>query len=136
MNNYSKLICSIFFILTGLKAAAQDDFKTDVLKLMQISGSTASTILAKDKILSMISATKHEAVVAEFEKSLPDLFDKIATSYMLVYTHNDVKKMILFYESDIGKKIASKSQDINLRTQIANKEWAESLSTKIEKYLK
>jgi len=130
----------IFFVLacvliTQISSAQDDAFKKDVLRLMEISGSNAAMDIAKNQILNMIPAAKQSAFLVEFNATLPSLYDKIAAVYMEVYTKQDVAEMIKFYETPIGKKMASKAGVITEKSQAAGAEWGASLQPMLMKYM-
>lgn len=119
-----------------ISLAQQDEaFKKDVLKLMEISGSNAAMDVAKEQILKMIPAAKQDAFLVEFNASLPALYDKVAEVYMQEYTKQDVKDMIAFYGTPIGKKMASKAGAITAKSQTAGAEWGQSLQPILMKYM-
>jgi len=116
--------------------AQQDEaFKKDVLKLMEVSGSNAAMDVAKNQILKMIPATKQDAFLVEFNASLPALYDKIAAVYMEVYTKQDVKDMLTFYGTPLGKKMAANAGVITEKSQAAGAEWGQSLQPLLMKYM-
>lgn len=117
-------------------AQAKDEaLKKDVLRLIQVSGGAGPAKAAKTQLLTMIPAEKHAAFIVEFDQSLPTLYDKMADVYMEVYTKEDIKAMLAFYDTPLGKKMSEKSADIFSKSQIAAKDWSQGLQALMMKYM-
>ncbi len=131
-----KLFILFVLIFAAQATFAQDEaFKKDVLKVIRLNGSDAQMKMAKDQILKMIPAEKHAAFLVEFDATLPSLYDKLAAVYMETYTKDDVKAMLAFYDSPIGKKMTSKSEEVLQKSQTAAQEWGQGLQTMMMKYM-
>ena len=114
---------------------ADEAYKKEVLKLVEMSETATQIKLAKSQILSMIPEAKHAEFTKDFDATLPALYDKMTTSYMEVYSKEDIKAMIAFYESPVGKKITAKSGDLSAKTSEIGKEWGEGLQAMVMKYM-
>ena len=131
-----KLLLTIAFVLVAQVGMAQDAaYKADAIKVLTLSGSAATMDSAKKQILGMIPEAKQAAFLVEFEASLPSLYDKLADIYMKEYTHADLKEMIKFYETPVGKKIASKAGVIYEQSTKAGQEWGQGLQPMMMKYM-
>jgi len=130
-----KIIFSIAFVIIAQMGMAQDaSFKSDVLKLISKSGADAQMKVVKPQIMKMIPENKKENFSKEFDASIPGLQDKMAEIYMEIYTHEDIKRMIVFYESSVGKKMSEKSGELAQKSIQAGQEWAKELQMLMEKY--
>jgi hypothetical protein len=130
-----KVFLSIAFVLIAQMSFAQDSsFKADVLKLISISGADGQINIIKPQILNMISKDKQENFSKEFDASIPSLHNKMAKIYMEVYTPEDIKGMIAFYESPIGKKMNEKAGELGQKTMQAGQEWGQELQAIMAKY--
>jgi hypothetical protein len=130
-----KTILMVLFCLVGQISMAQNDFKTDVLLLIKNTGATASMDVAKKQITDMIPAEKREAFLKEFDAMTPALYEKMAAIYMEEFTHEDVKEAIKFYETPIGKKMASKAGVLFEKSMAASQIWAQQLQPLMMKYM-
>lgn len=132
-----KIILTVTFVFAGqfLMAQTNEAFKQDVLKVIEISGSASQLTLAKDQILKLIPKEKQTAFLAEFNASLPSLYDKIAEIYMSEYTHEDVKQILKFYDTPVGKKMTQKSAVIAEKSMAAGQQWGASLQSMMTKYM-
>ena len=130
-----KLFLSIAFLLIAQITIAQDaSFKADALKLISISGADAQIKMVKPQILNMIPENKKENFSKEFDASIPGLLDKMANVYMEIYTTDDIKAMIVFYESPLGKKMSAKAAELGQRSLQAGQEWSLELQGIMAKY--
>jgi hypothetical protein len=130
-----KLLLSIAFLLIAQITVAQDaSFKADVLKLISTSGADAQMKLIKPQFLKMVPENKKENFSKEFDASIPSLLDKMANIYLEIYTQDDIKAMIVFYESPIGKKMKEKAPELGQKSMQAGKEWALELQGLLAKY--
>lgn len=131
-----KLIVTFALVLLAQVGFSQDEaFKKDVLKVIEMSGAANQMKSAKTQILQMVPKEKQEAFILDFDATMPALYDKIAAIYMETYTKEDIKAMIAFYDSPVGRKINEKAGNILEKTQAAGKEWSEELQGLMTKYM-
>jgi hypothetical protein len=130
-----KVFLFIAFVLIAQICIAQEaEFKENVLKLISISGADAQMKVVKPQILNMIPEEKKENFSKEFDASLPSMYDKIAKVYMEIYTPDDVKGMIAFFESPVGRKMNGKAGELVQKSLQAGQEWGQELQVIMEKY--
>ena len=130
-----KLFLPIAFLLIAQITIAQDaDFKSNVLKLISISGADAQIKIVKPQILNMIPESKKESFSKDFDASIPGLLDKMANIYMEIYAPDDIKAMIVFYESPVGKKMNEKAAELGQKSLQAGQQWSQELQGLILKY--
>lgn len=130
-----KIILTIVVLCIAQLGMAQDAFKQDVLKVLKASGSTAQMKLAKEQIIGNIAEEKKADFSKDFDASLPALYDEMAKAYMEIYTHEDVKEMLKFYNSPVGKKMTEKAEELYSKNLQAAQEWGASLQGLMMKYM-
>jgi len=130
-----KLVLTIALILVAQLSFAQDAFKADALKLIQNSGAAGPMKSAKEQVMASIPQDKQAVFSKEFDATLPSLYDKMAKVYMEIYTHQDIKDMLKFYDSPVGKKMAEKSGDLMTKSMAAGQEWGMELQGIMMKYM-
>lgn len=131
-----KLIVTFALVLLSQIGFSQDEtFKKDVLKVIEMSGAANQMKSAKTQILQMVPKEKQEAFILDFDATMPALYDKIAAIYMETYSKEDIKAMMAFYDSPVGRKINEKAGNILEKTQVAGKEWSEELQGLMTKYM-
>ncbi len=113
-----KIILTAVFAFATYSGFAQDEaLKKDVLKVIELSGSGGQMAAAKKQLLGMIPKEKQAAFIIEFDALMPKIYDASAKVYMEEFTKEDIKAMLAFYESPVGKKMAEKSEVIATKTQ-------------------
>ena len=121
---------------TVLTATSQDDtFKSDVLKVLTLNGSAGQIEAAKKQVLGMIPEDKQASFLVEFDGIISKINDATAKVYMEEYTKEDVKAMLAFYESPIGKKINEKSGAVTEKSQEAMQEVTGDVQALMAKYM-
>lgn len=131
-----KFLIAVAFAFISQVGFAQDDaFKKEVLKVIELSGSANQMKSAKDQILQMVPKDKQAAFILEFDATLPALYDKLAIIYMEEYSKEDIKAMLAFYESPVGKKINEKAGVVLEKSQAAGQEWGQGLQGMMMKYV-
>ena len=134
MKKYIIIVSVLFIAQTGF-SQVDEAYKKQVLKLVEMSDTATQIKLAKTQILTMIPEAKHAEFIKDFDSTLPSLYDEMTVSYMEVYTKDDIKAMIAFYESPIGQKITAKSGDLSAKTSEIGKKWGEGLQAMVMKYM-
>ncbi|GGC85119.1 hypothetical protein GCM10011508_10590 [Flavobacterium lutivivi] len=113
-----KIILTAVFAFATYSGFAQDEaLKKDVLKVIELSGSGGQMAAAKKQLLGMIPKEKQAAFIIEFDALMPKIYDASAKVYMEEFTKEDIKAMLAFYESPVGKKMAEKSEVIATKSQ-------------------
>lgn len=131
-----KLLLTFALVISANVAMAQDEaYKKDVMKVIEMSGSGAQMEMVKKQILQAIPADKQAAFLIEFNASLPALYDKLVKVYSETYTKEDIKAMIAFYDSPVGKKMAEKTEELMEKSQAAGAEWGQGLQAMMMKYM-
>lgn len=130
-----KLLLTFALVLISQISFAQDAFKNDVKKLLEASGATAQIDVAKKQILPMIPEAKQAEFLKEFDASMPSYFEKFYDFYMKEYTHEEIKTMLKFYDSPVGKKINSKAGTMAELTISAAQTWGTELQGILMKYM-
>lgn len=132
MNKIIFTLVSIF--LFQFNYAQDEAFKKDALKLIEISGATSQMKLVKNQFIKFIPKDKQNDFTKDFEASLPQMYEDYAKVYMKLYTHEDIKAMITFYESPVGKKIYLNADEMSQRSHAAGQVWMLKLQDLVNKY--
>lgn len=131
-----KLFIAGAFILTIQFTSAQSaDFKKDVVSYIKISGAAANMTAVLEPVIEQIQEDKREDFKKDLESILPGLYDKMAVSIMKHFTHDDIKKMIEFYNSPVGKKIQEVTPKMTKEQMQAGQEWGMELQGILMKYM-
>lgn len=133
-----KIILAIAFVGVchfGYSQKVDEAFKKDVLKVIERSGSAGQMSAAKKQILGMIPQEKQAAFLVEFDALMPKVYESMSKVYMEIYTKEDIKAMLAFYESPVGKKMNEKSAEISEKSMEATKELSGEIQTLVMKYM-
>ena len=122
-------------VSTAVVAPVDEAFKKDVIKVIEKNGSAGQLNSAKNQILGMIPEDKHAAFLVEFEALMPKVYDGIAKVYMEVYTKADIKAMLAFYESPVGKKMTEKAGEISEKSMESAQELNGEIQAMVMKYM-
>lgn len=98
-------------------APVDDAFKKEVEKVIERSGASGQLASAKKQILGMIAEDKHAAFLVEFDALTAKVSESTVKIYMEEYTKEDIKAMLAFYDSPVGKKMAEKAEVIATKSQ-------------------
>ncbi len=109
-------------VLTGLSqnVLADDTAKhNDIVRLMKMTGTleianqTAHTVFqqmvqhmkkANPEIPDRAVQVIEQETVAFFQEIIPDMMNKVVPIYGQHFTHDEIKQLIAFYDTEIGKK--------------------------------
>ncbi len=131
-----KIIITFAFVLVAQLGMAQDEaYKKDIMRVVENSATVNQIKAIKSQILKQIPEDKKAAFTIDFDSAFPSLYDKLSKVYMETYTKEDVKAMLAFYDSPIGKKMAEKETGLNEKAQESLKEWGEGLQAMMMKYM-
>ncbi|GIM51070.1 hypothetical protein CAPN004_01000 [Capnocytophaga cynodegmi] len=130
------LTLTLLFTTFYAFSQAKDDFKKDTQKLISIvSGASFDAVTTSLK--QFIPADKFQDAEKEIKALMPELYETMAKIYMEEFTHNEIKELLKFYETPIGKKMAEKTSILTQRGMTEGAKWGrEKLTPIIQKYNK
>ncbi|WP_019037315.1 DUF2059 domain-containing protein [Psychroflexus tropicus] len=85
-----------------LQAQNNEAFKQDAIQLAKMGSKAAEASL--DQVYKMIPEDKVGAFKKELEPIMQNFYRKLGEKSMEFYTHEQVKEILKFYNSDIGQK--------------------------------
>jgi hypothetical protein len=123
-------------------------FRSDIERLMDISGaSNATTQMAtsiSDAFLNGFRETQksvpprvievmREVLNTEFANAFngPEMKDRQVALYAKYFTHDDVKALLAFYQSDIGKKAIATMPDLTREGSALGQQWARANMSRV-----
>ncbi len=77
-----------------------------------------------------------EAVQSVLEEHTPSLLSQIADIYDQHFTHDDIRALIAFYTSDIGRKLIEAQPAIAQQSALAGQAWGMSLGPQIQQRIR
>ena len=130
-----KSIFIIALIIAGtLGVQAQDsEMQKDALKLTKIS-STQSVEANMAQIYTMIPEDNLESFKKELNPIMESFYKKIADKSAELYTHDEIKELIEFYESDLGQKKLEVDAELSKAQMQMAQEMQMKLMPLVQKY--
>lgn len=119
-----KTILVVLFLFTAIMVSAQekDAFAKDTEKLIELSSKPALQPMI-DQFAGMVPAEKKEAFLKDVEGTFPEFFASMAKIYMEEFTHDEIKELLAFYKSPIGKKMSAKQGVMQQKGMMAGQDW-------------
>lgn len=130
-----KLVLSLAFVCVAQFGMAQDSYKSDVIETIKLSGATAGITVIIDQVLPMIPEENQADFKKEYEALLPSLYEKMVPVYQKYYTHEEIKEMLKFYNSPLGKKIAGNAGNLTSDGMKVGQDWGMELQGVMMKYM-
>jgi len=130
-----KLLFLITIVCFSINVSAQDaeSYKTDTAKLVEIISADAFQPFIV-QILETIPEENKAAFTEELNATFPELYEAMAAIYMEEFTHDEIKELIAFYETPVGKKIASKSGELSQKGMATGQLWGAQVQEIMSKY--
>ena len=139
--------CTTLLIMTALmipflssaQDAESDAFSKDIAKLFELNGSQKTYAAIIPQILNSMKGMRNDVpdeAWKELEKeflgeSVTELNNLLIPIYKKHFTHEDVKGMIAFFESPIGKKLAEKTPVISQESMAVGQQWGMQIGTRV-----
>lgn len=138
------LLCMAGFIFASFAVKAQaDSFDSDIMKMQQVNGSAASTNALFPRIVAQLRQSKPDLSDAQlaamklevFDAEVSALNEQLIPLFKKYYTQPEVKEIIAFYETPVGKKLAETTPKMMMEQMQLSQTWAMGLMGKIQSYL-
>lgn len=130
-----KLLLVLLFVGAVCQAQQTPEFKKETIEFIKLTGSAAAFDDAIAQIgAMMVSDANKEAYLKEANATLDDLYDKLADLYMTEFTQEEVKELVAFYNTDLGKKLSEKQLSLTQKAMMLGQSWGMELQTIAQKY--
>lgn len=123
--------------------AQTSDYEKDLEKFLSINGSTETYNIVYEQILTQLKMSKpgvpdsvwSNLKTEVFDNEVNELTKKMVPLYKKHFTHEDVKELINFYESPIGKKLVTKTPLLTQESMQFSQQWGMNLIGNINGWL-
>jgi hypothetical protein len=129
------ILLGAFILAFSVQSQDNEVFKNDAIALMKATGAGASLDVAIAQLGAGVAQDKKEQYIVEANGTLKGLYSKMADLYIAEFTHEEIKKLLDFYDSDLGKKMASKQVLITQKSVILGQNWGRELQAIAQKYM-
>ena len=126
----------VLFLLTLTTQAQQEttDFKSETIAFIKLTGAASAFEDAIGQIGFKISEENKEAYTKAALGTLDALYNQMADLYMSEFTQNDIKELVVFYNTDLGKKLAEKQLGLTQKAMSFGQAWGMEVSQIAQKY--
>lgn len=130
-----KIILVVFLFVTVITQGQEaSEFKKETIEFIKLTGSGAAFDSAITQIGAMVSETNQDAYQKEAHATLEGLYDKLADLYMSEFTQAEIKELVAFYHTDLGKKLAEKQLILAEKSMMLGQSWGMELQGITQKY--
>lgn len=132
-----------FWLASTLAGAQKGELAKDIEKLLSINGSNVPYDLAFSQMVEHYKAVRNEAPqnawnelrVNVYEKEVRMLQQQMVPVYMKHFTQEEIRELIEFYETPLGKKLTGTLATISRENMQISHNWAINLGHKMNEYL-
>ena len=128
------LLACLFLIAIAIQAQETSDFKTETIEFIKITGGGAAFDGAIEQIGYNVPEAKKEAYIKEAKTTLDGLYSKMADLYMEEFTQSEIRELVAFYHTDLGKKLATKQLSLTQKAMMYGQTWGMEVSQIAQKY--
>mgnify|MGYP001828196090 CR=1 FL=1 len=127
------LIC-LFIVSFATQAQDNSEFKKETVEFLKITGAGAAFEAAIAQIGTMVSEENKAAYTKEAHGTLVGLYDKMAALYMTEFNQDEIKQLVAFYHTDLGKKLANKQLGLTQKAMAFGQSWGMEVQGIAQKY--
>ncbi len=127
-------IAASMFLAVQVASAQTASYKADTIEVLKRSGAAAGITAVLEPIIEQIPADRRADFIKDFESILPSLYEQMAENMMKYYTHDDILKMLEFYNSPVGEKMQKHSKELTEEQMKAGENWGLQLQGILSKY--
>lgn len=129
------LLCfSIVAFATQSQAQEDSSFKNETVEFIKITGAGTAFENVISQIGAMVSETNIEAYTKEANGTLVGLYDKMAGLYMEEFTQDEIKELVAFYNTSLGKKLAEKQLGLTQKAMSFGQSWGMEVQAIAQKH--
>lgn len=129
------LLC-LFMVAFSIKSQAQDnpEFQKETIEFIKITGAATAFENAINQLGAMVPETNKAAYIAEASGTLDPLYVKMAELYMAEFTQGEIKELVAFYNTDLGKKLAKKQLELTQKAMAFGQSWGMEVQSIAQKH--
>lgn len=131
------VLVSVFIVgfLSPAKAQETSEFKTETIAFIKLTGAGEAFKDAINQIGAMVSQDKKEAYTKEASGTLDEVYSKMADLYMAEFTYEEIQVLVSFYNTDLGKKLATKQMTLTQKAMMFGQSWGMEVQAIAQKYM-
>lgn len=130
------LFACLFLTVVGFTQAQESsEYKNETIEFLKMTGAGAAFENAISQIGTMVLETNRSAYIKEAQGTLGELYNQLADLYMGEFTQDEVKELIAFYNTDLGKKLAEKQLGLTQKAMSLGQTWGVKVQNIAQKYM-
>ncbi len=127
-------ICLFVASTSFVKAQENKAFEAETITFLKLTGAGAAFEQVVTQLGAMVKEENKESYAKEAAESVDVLYTKMAAMYMEEFTEAEIKELVKFYNSDLGKKMASKQMMLMQKGMALGQNWGMELQQIAQKY--
>jgi hypothetical protein len=134
------LIITIFAISSLHLNAQQTAVEQDVRQLLELTGAAKLGIQAMEMMITQFQQGAPDApneFWTEFKKEIKpeSLVNLLVPIYKKHFTQAEIKQLIAFYQTPIGKKVTATLPAVTQESMVAGQQWGQQIGAKVVQQL-
>ena len=133
-----KLVAIFIFLMITVTISAQEnpEFKNQTIEFLKLTGTGAAFENAIGQIGATVPELDRVAYTEEANTTLDGLYSKMADLYMKEFTPDEIKELVAFYNTDLGKKVSSKQMALSQQAMMLGQVWGGEIQQIAQKHSK
>ncbi|SDM11151.1 DUF2059 domain-containing protein [Kriegella aquimaris] len=133
-----KLVAIFIFLMITVTISAQEnpEFKNQTIEFLKLTGTGAAFENAIGQIGATVPDLNRVAYTEEANTTLDGLYSKMADLYMKEFTPDEIKELVAFYNTDLGKKVSSKQMALSQQAMMLGQAWGGEIQQIAQKHSK
>lgn len=131
-----KALLFLLIVAFATQSQAQDNskFQKETVEFIKLTGAGSAFENAISQIGAMVPETNKAAFIAEASQTLDPLYVKMAQLYMAEFTQEEIKELVAFYHTDLGKKLATKQLSLTQKAMSFGQSWGMEVQAIAQKH--
>ena len=138
----TRTLLGLILIISSSITAQTDDFDKDILIFFKVSGvettyksaiSSMMDMMAKNMNITDIEMIKELKDEMSTDENIAEILNEMRIIYKKHFSQADIKGLIKFYESPIGKKLVKEQPSLMSESMEVGQNWGRSLGEKVYK---
>lgn len=128
------ILISAFLVAITMQAQGDSAYKNTAIEFVKITSDNEVFDTAIDQLGKEVLETKKKEFQAEAKTTLDDLYGNLASLFMEEFTHAELKELVVFYKTDLGKKLAKNQLRISQKAMRVGVSWGHEIQMVAQKY--
>ena len=138
----TRMLLGLILIISSSITAQTDDFDKDILIFFKVSGVETTYKSAISSMMDMMSKNMNitdNEMIKELkdemstDENIAEILNEMRIIYKKHFSQADIKGLIKFYESPIGKKLVKEQPSLMTESMEVGQNWGRSLGEKVYK---